>query len=63
MFRVLDDKDALLSLADRLSITPAGASCIISKLVDLGAIEKTADTKTNSKSARYRWIANIEQPF
>jgi TOTE conflict system, Archaeo-Eukaryotic Primase domain len=54
---------ALLSLADRLSITPPGASCVISKLVDLKAIEKTADTRINSKSARYRWIANIDQPF
>ncbi len=45
----------LFSLADRLSITPAGASCVISKLVELGAIEKTADAKINSKSARYRW--------
>ena len=54
---------ALLSLADRLAITPPGASCIISKLVDLGAIEKTADARINSKPARYRWIANIEQPF
>jgi hypothetical protein len=54
---------ALLSLADRLSITPAGASCVISKLVGLGAIEKTAEAKINSKSARYRWIANVEQPY
>jgi hypothetical protein len=52
---------ALLSLADRLSITPAGASCVISKLVGLGAIEQTAQTKINSKSARYRWIANVEK--
>jgi DNA-binding MarR family transcriptional regulator len=54
---------ALLSLADRLSITPAGASCVIAKLVELGAIEKTAAARINSKSARYRWIANIDQPF
>jgi hypothetical protein len=52
----------LFSLADRLSITPAGASCVISKLVKLGAIEQTAEAKINSKSARYRWIANVEQP-
>jgi hypothetical protein len=54
---------ALLSLADRLSITPPGASCVISKLVDIKAIEKTADARINSKSARYRWIANVDQPF
>jgi hypothetical protein len=53
----------LFSLADRLSITPPGASCVINKLVELGAIEKTAEAKINSKSARYRWIANVEHPF
>jgi hypothetical protein len=53
----------LFSLADRLSITPPGATCVISKLDGLGAIEKTADAQINSKSARYRWTANIEQPF
>jgi DNA-binding Lrp family transcriptional regulator len=54
---------ALLSLADRLSITPAGARYVIDRLVELGAIEKTADARINSKSARYRWIANIDRPF
>jgi hypothetical protein len=54
---------ALLSLADRLSITPAGATYVIRKLVELGAIEKTADSEINSKPACYRWIANTEQPF
>jgi TOTE conflict system primase-like protein len=53
----------LLSLADRLSITPPGANCVINKLLELGAIEKTADAKTNSKSARYGWTANVDQPF
>jgi hypothetical protein len=48
---------AQLSLADRLSITQPGAGCVISKLVELRAIEKTADAHVNSKSARYRWIA------
>jgi hypothetical protein len=65
-FSKLSDSDfpvGLLSLADRLSITPAGASCVINRLVELGAIEKTADAKINSKSARYRWIANVEHPF
>jgi hypothetical protein len=54
---------ALLSLADRLSITPPGARYVIDRLVELGAIEKTADAKINSKSARYLWTANIDQPF
>jgi hypothetical protein len=53
----------LFSLADRLSISPAGVACVLSKLVELGAIEKTADARINSKPARYRWIANIQQPF
>jgi hypothetical protein len=54
---------ALMSLADRLSITPAGASYVICKLGELGAIGKTADARLNSKSARHGWTANIEQPF
>jgi len=45
------------SLADRLSITQPGAGCVISKLVELGAIKKTADARVNSKPACYRWIA------
>jgi hypothetical protein len=52
----------LFSLADRLSITPAGGTCVINKLVELGAIEKTADAQINRKSARYRWIASVGQP-
>jgi hypothetical protein len=53
----------LHSLADRLSITPPGADCVIRKLVDLGAIDKTADAKINRKPACYRWIANMDQPL
>jgi hypothetical protein len=49
----------LYSLADRLSITPEGARCVLSKLDELGAIKKTADARINSKSARYRWIADV----
>jgi hypothetical protein len=48
---------AQLSLADRLSVTQPGARCVISKLVELRAIEKTADARVNSKSACYRWVA------
>jgi hypothetical protein len=44
------------SLADRLSITQPGAGCVIAKLTELGAIEKTADARVNRKSARYRWL-------
>jgi hypothetical protein len=49
---------AQFSLADRLTITQPGVRCVISKLVELGAIEKTADARVNSKPARYRWITN-----
>jgi hypothetical protein len=45
------------SLADRLSITHQGASPLIAGLEELGAIKKTANAVTNSKAARYRWIA------
>jgi hypothetical protein len=45
-----------LSLADRLSITQPGAGWVISKLVELRAMEKTADALVNSRSARYRWL-------
>jgi hypothetical protein len=53
---------AQLSLADRLCITQPGARCVISKLVEVRAIEKTADARVNSKSARYRWIARPSHP-
>jgi hypothetical protein len=48
---------AQLGLADRLSITQPGAGWVISKLVELRAIERTMDACVNSKSARYRWTA------
>jgi hypothetical protein len=44
------------SLGDRLSITQPGAGCVISKLVELGAIEKTVAVYVNIRSARYRWL-------
>jgi hypothetical protein len=53
---------AQLSLADRLSVTQPGACCVISKLVELGAIEKTADARVNSKSACYRWVSPTPPP-
>jgi TOTE conflict system primase-like protein len=46
---------AQLSLADRLSISQRGASYVIARLAELGAIEKTANSVTNSKVARYKW--------
>jgi hypothetical protein len=46
---------AQFSLADRLSVTQRGAGYVIAKLIAVGAIRKTADAKTNSKSACYRW--------
>jgi hypothetical protein len=45
-----------LSLADRLSVTQPGAGCVISKLIEVRAIEKTADARLNSRSARYCWL-------
>jgi len=47
---------AQLSLADRLSISQRGASYVIARLAELAAIEKTANSVTNSKAARYKWI-------
>jgi len=48
-----------LSLADRLSLTQRGAGVVIAKLIDIGAIRKTADAKPNSKSACCAWIADV----
>jgi hypothetical protein len=45
------------SLADRVSITPQGAGYVIDRLIDVGAIKKTAEAKPHSKSASYRWAA------
>ncbi len=47
-----------LSLADRLSVTQQGAGYVIERLIAFGAIRKTADAKTNRKSACYVWIAD-----
>ena len=46
------------SLADRLSITQQGAARVIEKLIELGAIAKTADARINRRPAYYRWMAN-----
>jgi hypothetical protein len=44
------------SLADRLSVTRQGAGYVIARLIELGAIKKTAEAKPHSRSACYRWI-------
>jgi len=43
------------SLADRVGVTQQGAGYVIAKLFSVGAIEKTADAKTNRKPAFYKW--------
>ena len=45
-----------VSLADRVGVTQQGAGYVIEKLISVGAIEKTADAKTNRKSAYYKWM-------
>jgi TOTE conflict system, Archaeo-Eukaryotic Primase domain len=50
------------SLADRLCITQPGVRCVISKLIEVGAIEKTMDAQINNKSARYRWLPTNVRP-
>jgi len=45
------------SLADRLAITRAGAAVVIAKLIDLGALKKTAPARPHVSSAQYRWTA------
>jgi len=46
------------SLADRLSITPQGAGVVITKLIGVGALKRTAPARPHKRSALYRWIAN-----
>jgi hypothetical protein len=45
------------SLADRLGITRPGAAYVIDRLLEVGAIKKTADAKPHSKPAYYKWTA------
>jgi hypothetical protein len=44
------------SLADRLSITPCGASDVIRKLCDVKAITPTQAYVRHKKPARFRWV-------
>ena len=48
------------SLADRLSITQAGASDVIRALVEAGAMRLTKPYKPHVSSARYEWICRSE---
>jgi TOTE conflict system, Archaeo-Eukaryotic Primase domain len=43
------------SLADRLCVTRQGAGYVVARLIELGAIERTAGARPHSKSAYYRW--------
>ena len=43
------------SLADRVSITRQGAGYVIERLIEIGAIAKTAEARPHNKSAYYRW--------
>jgi hypothetical protein len=45
------------SLADRLSMTRQGAGYVIDRLVEVGAIKKTAEAKPHIRAACYQWIA------
>jgi hypothetical protein len=47
------------SLADRIGLTQQGAGYVIARLIKVGAIRKTANAKTNRKSAYYRWNAHL----
>jgi hypothetical protein len=45
------------SLADRLGVTRPGAHYVIDRLIEVGAIKKTAEAKPHRRAACYRWIA------
>ena len=49
------------SLADRVGVTQQGAGYVIEKLISVGAIEKTANAKTNRKSAYYKWSPDLPE--
>jgi hypothetical protein len=46
------------SLADRLSITPPGVGVVIAKLIEVGALKRTAPPRPHKSSAFYSWTAN-----
>jgi hypothetical protein len=45
------------SLADRISVTSAGAACVIQNLCDFKAIEPTKPAVRHKSSARFCWFA------
>jgi hypothetical protein len=47
------------SLADRLSVTPPGAACVIRKFCDVKAIEPTQPAIRHREAARFRWALPI----
>ena len=50
------------SLADRLSITPPGATCVIRRLCELDVIAPTESYVIHKASARFRWLLPRTQP-
>lgn len=51
------------NLALRINLTGRGAGFLRLKFVNLGIIEPTQPYRANVAAARYRWIADICQPF
>ncbi len=51
------------NLGDRLGITGNGVGLLRRKFARLGIVEQTAPYKANVAPARFRWTANISQPF
>ena len=54
---------AVENLGERLGITMRGAGLLRAKFARLGTIERTAPHRANVAAARYRWTADIGQPF
>jgi hypothetical protein len=50
------------SLADRLSMTPPGATCVIRKLCELKIIDPTQGYVIHRASARFRWLLPRSEP-
>src|SRR5262249_44107775 len=57
-----DFEIAQSSLADRLSITPPGAACVIHNLCELKAIELTQRAIRHKAAARFRWAIPPPRP-
>jgi hypothetical protein len=50
------------SLADRLSVTPPGAACVIRRFFDVNAIELTQPAIRHVEPARFRWVPPTTAP-